>query len=85
MCRICVSEIKNKFGHSGKEGVTCDMCKSRVGPYRTVHECGFGHKFCDGCRWHTPFQFSFWTLLKMSKMIIFFFLTKHLKWYFLFI
>ena len=23
---------------------------------------------------NTPFQFSFWTLLKMSKMIIFFFL-----------
>ena len=33
----------------------------------------------------TPFQFSFWTLLKNEQNDNLFFLTKHLKWYFLFI
>ena len=34
---------------------------------------------------NTPFQFSFWTLLKNEQNDNLFFLAKHLEWYLLFI
>lgn len=52
-CGFCESEYK--FGHSGKEGVTCGMCKSRVGPYKTIYGCESCHQICCyGCRWGMP-------------------------------
>ena len=49
----------NIYVHENIDGKT--TCRCRREQFQMIHQ-------------HTPSQFSFWTLLKMSKMIIFFFL-----------
>lgn len=52
-CRFCGSEFN--FGHSGKKGVECGVCSSRVDPYETVYRCESCHQTCcDECRWGMP-------------------------------